>query len=125
MGLGATCFPALPLDIVYDETFHEVAPLVPWFVWAMVPLTLGAVLSNNLIARGRYGIAYALAIVCAGYAITLWLCAPELAAKTPAGSFEVQSYIGVAKILGTANLIFLAVSGFFTWRMNTNAEEAR
>ena len=123
-GLGATCFPALPLNIVYDETFHKVAPLVPWFVWAMVPLTLGAVLSNNLIARGRYEIAYALAIVCAGYAITLWLCAPGLAEKTPAGSFQVQSYIGVAKILGMANLIFLAVAGFFTWRMNGDVEGA-
>jgi len=30
------------------------APLVPWYAWALVPLTLANVLIQNLLARGRF-----------------------------------------------------------------------
>src|SRR5205823_8869020 len=53
--IGCTVFPSLPLRIVYDKSFLEVAtPLVPWFAWCMLPLTLATVLINALLARAQY-----------------------------------------------------------------------
>src|SRR5512135_2464245 len=49
--LGCTLLPSLPLRIVYDASYVRIAWLVPWFAWCMVPLTLGSVLVNNLLAR--------------------------------------------------------------------------
>ncbi len=59
--LGAvlcTAFPALPLRLVYASKpeFWAAAPLVPWFAWALVPLTLANVLINNLLAREKFGV---------------------------------------------------------------------
>ena len=32
----------------------EAAPLVPWFAWALLPLTVANVLVQNILARGRF-----------------------------------------------------------------------
>ena len=37
--------------MVYDESFLIATPLVPWFIAAMAPLALAAVLVNNILAR--------------------------------------------------------------------------
>lgn len=118
--------PELPLKLVYDEKFLKVAPLVTWFIWAMIPLAMSVVLVNNLLARSDYAVAYALPVVCAGYAVALVNAAPGLAEQTL--EFDVKAYIGVTKIIGAGNLAFLAVAGWFTWRhyrSSTNAAEAR
>ena len=112
-GLGMLV-PELPLKLVYDKSFLAVAPLVTWFIWAMVPLALAVVLVNNLLARSDYAVAYVLPVVCAGYTIALVQAAPGLVAQT--ADFNVQAYIGVTKIIGAGNLAFLAVAGIFTWR---------
>ena len=118
--------PELPLKLVYDEQYLVVAPLVTWFIWAMIPLAMSVVLVNSLLARSDYAVAYALPVVCAGYAVALVNAAPGLAEQTTV--FNVQAYIGVVKIIGLSNLAFLAVAGLFTWRhyrSSTNAAEAR
>jgi O-antigen/teichoic acid export membrane protein len=123
-GLGFLV-PELPLKLVYDKSFLAVAPLVTWFIWAMVPLALAVVLVNNLLARSDYAVAYALPVVCTGYTIALVQAAPGLVAQTAA--FNVEAYIGVTKILGAGNLAFLAVAGFFTgrhYRSSTNPPSA-
>ena len=45
--------PDLPLRMVYDESFLIATPLVPWFIAAMAPLALAAVLVNNILARRK------------------------------------------------------------------------
>lgn len=75
--------------------------LIPWFVWAMLPLALANVLLSNLLARGRYRVVvYLLGIVCA-YALTL-------------AGFG-RSFVGVVQILGAYNLLYFGVLAFFTW----------
>src|SRR5581483_8298868 len=47
--VGCTLLPSLPLRIIYDKSYVDVAtPLVPWFAWCMLPLTLSNVLINSL-----------------------------------------------------------------------------
>jgi len=117
--------PRLPLQIIYDKSYLPISPLVPWFIWSMVPLALATVLVNNLLARKMFTVVYGLVSVGAVYAAALWHGSPELAAQTKV--FNVHAYIGVAKIIGLGNLAFLAVAVGFTWwhhRSVTNAAEA-
>ena len=104
--LGSTVLPSLPLRIVYDASYLKIAWLVPWFVWCMLPLSLGSLLVNNLLARGRYSVVVWLVILALGYAGALaWVCReysspfvtgstfknlPALAAKLHRGSDEVS-----------------------------------
>ena len=38
--IACTVLPWLPLRIIYDKSYLVAAPLVPWFAWSMLPLTL-------------------------------------------------------------------------------------
>lgn len=73
--LACTFLPELPLRILYfnKPEMAQSAPLMPWFMWAMVPITIYNVLVNNLIARERYAIIPWAAILPIGYAVTLYL----------------------------------------------------
>jgi O-antigen/teichoic acid export membrane protein len=68
-----TFFPEVPLRILYHKSpeMVQAAPLIRWFMWAMVPVTIYNVLINNLIARERYGIVPWAAVLSIGYAVTL------------------------------------------------------
>lgn len=106
--LFCTALPSLPLRIIYDASYLKVAWLVPWFAWCMLPLTLGAVLVNNLLARERYSVVVWLVILALGYAGALaWVCkknssplladrsftdAPGLASKLRAGADPVAAH---------------------------------
>ena len=69
-----TFFPEVPLRILYYKSpeMVQAAPLIRWFMWAMVPVTIYNVLINNLIARERYGIVPWAAVLSIGYAVTLY-----------------------------------------------------
>jgi O-antigen/teichoic acid export membrane protein len=73
--LFCTFFPDIPLRILYFKRpeMVQAAPLIRWFMWAMVPVTIYNVLVNNLIARERYAIVPWAAILPIGYAVTLYL----------------------------------------------------
>jgi O-antigen/teichoic acid export membrane protein len=115
LGAGAalfcTLFPALPLQIVYDKSYLVIKPLVPWFVWCMLPLTLSNVLINNLLAREKFAVVGWLVIVVLGYVATLLLVANHLVHREQLAAFKA-----IVQILGTFSLILLAVSIYFTWR---------
>ncbi len=101
--LMCSLFPSLPLRIVYDESFLEVAtPLVPWFAWCMLPLTLATVLLNSLMAHSRFEAVPWLVAVAAGYGLTLY--------------FRHESFTQVIQTLGLFALILLAVCAWFAWR---------
>ena len=105
--------PDIPLRIIYDESFLKATPLIPWFIGAMAPLALAAVLVNNLLAQGFYRAVYGLAGVCITYTLCLSHFAPKLAEQTTS-EFNVLAYISVVKIIGLSNLAFLGVAGIFT-----------
>jgi O-antigen/teichoic acid export membrane protein len=100
--LGCTIVPWLPLWIIYDKSFQSVAPLVPWFAWCMLPLTLANVLLNNLLAHRRFEAVPWLIVVALGYAVTLW--------------FWHDSFLRVVQLLGAFAVLFFGVCAFFTWR---------
>ena len=123
--------PDLPLRIVYDESYLKVTPLVPWFIAAMAPLALAAVVVNNILARGAYSVIYWLILLPALYTVALWKIAPTIAAMT-GGGFNIQAYISVVQIIGMGNLCFLAAAVILTWvlyrqepTLSPDAAEAR
>jgi hypothetical protein len=98
-----TLFPTLPLRVVYDQSFLDVAgPLVPWFAWCLVPLTLANVLVNNLLARRTFRVVPWLVTIAAGYGAALALFA--------------TSFLAVIQTLGVFSLLLFAVAAWFTWR---------
>ena len=100
--LGCTVFPSLPLRIVYDKSFLDIAtPLVPWFAWSMLPLTLSNVLINGLLARGQFRAVPWLVAVAIGYGVTL--------------NFWHGTFLMVIQILGSFGIMMLAVCAWFTW----------
>jgi len=94
--LGCTIFPSLPLRLVYDKSFLDVStPLVPWFAWCMLPLTLATVLLNSLMARSQFKAVPWLVAVAVGYGLTLY--------------FRHESFTQVIQTLGIFSMLLLGV----------------
>jgi O-antigen/teichoic acid export membrane protein len=98
--LGCTLFPWLPLRIVYNESYLAAAPLIPWFTWCMLPLSVANLLITNLLARERYRVVPWLLVVAAGYGTALTM-------------FN-RSFLSVIQTLGVFNGLLLAVAAGFT-----------
>jgi O-antigen/teichoic acid export membrane protein len=89
--------------IVYGETYVKVASqMLPWYAGAMVPLALGNVLINNLLAKSDFRIVPGLCVLAGGYAYAL-----TRFHDTP---------VSVLQTLGVCNLLLLALAGWYTWR---------
>jgi hypothetical protein len=86
------------------------APLIAWFMWAMVPLTMYNVLVNNLIGRERYGIIPFTVILPVAYTITLYFF---LQNNTLA---PMDAFKRVIQILMGFSTALLAVSVYFSLR---------
>ena len=86
----------------------EAAPLVPWFAWALLPLTVANVLVQNILARARFEAVPWLVLVPALYAACLCLEAPGLLALKPFAAF-----IRVIQTLGGASLLLCALAAWF------------
>ena len=110
---GCTLFPWLPLTAaMYDKTFLEIStPLVPWFAWCMLPLTLSGVLISSLMARAKFSAVPWLVLVAAGYGLGLMLVGrhARTLADTQAGlRMMIQT-------LGAFNLLLFLVCAWFAW----------
>jgi O-antigen/teichoic acid export membrane protein len=100
--LLCTVMPTLPLRILYDQSFIDASgPLVPWFAWAMLPLTLSTVLINSLMARSRFVAVPWLLAVALGYGLTLY--------------WRHDSFRIVIQNIGCFGLILLAVCSWFSF----------
>jgi O-antigen/teichoic acid export membrane protein len=75
--------------------------LLPWYAWAVVPLALGNVLLNNLLAHSYFKVVPALCLLAVGYTIALT-------------QFHATPVM-VIKTLGLGNLLLLAVCAYYTW----------
>jgi O-antigen/teichoic acid export membrane protein len=114
-GLSAifcSLFPQLPLRILFPKRPDMIAaaPLIPWLMWAMVPLTMYNVLVNNLIARERYGIVPFAAILPIVYSVTLYFFL-ERNTLPPMDAFK-----RVVQILMAFSSALLAASVYFSLR---------
>ncbi len=104
-GAGAlfcTLFPELPLRIMFfrNPDMVKASVLIPWFMWAMVPITLYNVLVNNLIARERYAIIPWTAIIPLAYALTVYLFLRQTTLP-PFDAFQrvIQILLGFSSLL--------------------------
>ncbi len=62
----------LVVKIVYTaKSVSATTALLPWYAGAMIPLALGNVLANDLLARGRFKVVPFMILVALGYAFTL------------------------------------------------------
>ena len=121
--LGVTV-PDLPLRMVYDESFLKATPLVPWFIAAMAPLALTAVLVNNILARCKSNNVYLLLGVPVIYGGMLWFVGPQIADQT-ASEFNVHAHISMVQLIGMGNLCFLASTVILTWVVNQEEKHRR
>jgi O-antigen/teichoic acid export membrane protein len=106
--LFCTFFGDIPLRIVQGAKYIAAAPLIPWFTWCMLPLTVSNVLVNNLMARQRYEMVPWLVGVAAAYCGTLW-CILKYKWLPP-------SHLVVIQTLGVFAVLFFLVCVIFTWR---------
>ena len=119
-GAGAlfcTVFPAVPLRIMYDQSFLVIKPLVPWFAWCVLPLTLSNVLINNLLARSRFGVVPWLLVLALSYGAVLLF----LSRKLNVGP-ELEAFKTIVRVLGCFGFLTMIVSAWFTWRTTEHSK---
>ncbi len=108
--IGCTLFPSLPLRLMYfnNPEMRAAAPLVPWFAWALLPLTAANVLVQNVLARSRFEAAPWLFLVPVAYTAALFYQGPQLAAMT-----EMDAFVRIIQTLGISCLILCGVAAWF------------
>ena len=101
--LGLTLLGPWFIRLAFKDSYVQVAAAVlPWYAWAMVPLSLANALVNNLLARSQFRIVPVLVVLAVAYGFALT-------------QFH-GSLVTVLKTLGVFNLLLFAVCGWFTWR---------
>ncbi|HMJ65860.1 MAG TPA: hypothetical protein VK615_10960, partial [Candidatus Binatia bacterium] len=118
-GVGAlfcTIVPALPLRIIYPEPYLVITPLVPWFAWCVLPLTLANVLINNLLARSRFKVVPWLVTLALAYGTVLFLISKKIDVTNQLAAFKT-----IVRVLGCFGLFVLVVSAWFTWKTTDHA----
>lgn len=110
--IGCTMLPWLPLKMIYlkNPEMMRAAPLVPWFAWALLPLTVANVLVQNILARGKFKAVPWLCLVPVVYAISLRLQSHHLLTLPP-----MIAFVRVIETLGLASLAMCAVAAWFSW----------
>jgi O-antigen/teichoic acid export membrane protein len=115
-GIGCTLLPALPLHLMYlgNPEMWKAAPLVPWFAWALLPLTVANVLVQNILAQGRFQAVLWLVLVPAAYTAALCLQAPSLVQMPP-----FDAFIRVIQTLGVASTMLCLLAAWFSRQPKT------
>ena len=116
--IGCTLFPSLPLLVVGGKSFLVMAPLVPWFAWCMLPLTLANVLISSLMARSRFAAVPWLVLVAVGYGVALMMVGRH-AGNLPDTQAGLRMMI---QTLGIFNLLLFGVCAWFTWGVKAKAK---
>jgi hypothetical protein len=109
--IGCTILPQLPLRLMYFKNPQMLlaAPLVPWFAWALLPLTVANVLVQNILARARFEAVPWLCLVPALYAAALCVQAQGFLKMAP-----MSAFIRVIATLGVASLVLCLVAAWFS-----------
>ncbi len=109
--VGCTLFPKLPLRLMYitNPEMWKAAPLVPWFAWALLPLTVANVLVQHILARGQFKAVPWLLLVPAMYAAALGLQAPALVQMPP-----FDAFLRVIQTMGAASALLCILAAQFS-----------
>lgn len=110
--LAATLLPKLPLQILYftKREFWDMWPLVPWFAWCMLALTLANVLISNLLAHEKFAIVPWLVALAGAFTATLFLLTKHFLALEMHAAFRQ-----IVQILTGFNLLAFGLALWFTW----------
>jgi O-antigen/teichoic acid export membrane protein len=110
-GVGCTLLPRLPLRLMYlaNPEMWQAAPLVPWFAWALLPLTAANVLVQNILARGHFRAVPWLVLVPPAYAAALCWQAPALVLMP-----HFDGFIRIIQTLGAASVVLCLVAAWFS-----------
>ncbi len=132
--IGLPLVSALVIKTGSKAAYVSIVPLMPLFSWAMVPLAVGNVLLNNLLAHSRFKVAPAVAVVAVGYwvalqhvqepfkrALTLF---DVLKLRPEALIYNQGAFNTVLETLGVFSLLFLAVCALFTWAPWNRSKES-
>ena len=88
--------------IVFGPSYVQAdSILLPWYAWAVVPLSVANVLLSNLLARSLFKVVPALCVLVAVYIFAL-------------SRFHATP-VTVIQTLGVCNLLLLAVCAYYTW----------
>jgi O-antigen/teichoic acid export membrane protein len=109
--MGCTLFPKLPLRLMYftNPEMWNAAPLVPWFAWALLPLTVANVLVQSILARAQFKAVLWLMLVPAMYAAALAMQAQALL-KMP----RFDAFIRVIQTMGLASTLLCVIAARFS-----------
>lgn len=109
--VACTLLPELPLRIIHfnNPNFWKSSVLVPWFMWAMLPLTVANVLVNSLMAREKFSVVPWLMGLAIGYG---WSLHAYLQSAVQGPHYD--AFKGVILRLGIFSLLFLAVVLIFS-----------
>jgi len=100
--IGLTVMGRFAVRFAFTPQFVPVATaILPWYAWAMVPLSLANALVSNLLARMQFRIVPVLILLGVAYGIAL--------------THFHDSLISVLKTLTVFNVLLLVACLFFTW----------
>jgi O-antigen/teichoic acid export membrane protein len=111
--LGCTLLPSLPLRLMYftNPEMWKAAPLVPWFAWALLPLTVANVLVQDILARAQFKAVPWLMLVPALYAAALGLQAPALVQMQ-----RFDAFVRVIQTMGLTSTVLCVLAAYFCRR---------
>jgi len=89
----------------------ETTTLLPWYAGAMIPLALGNVLVNDLMARGKFKIVPPIVLLAVAYGFIL----PMVLRHLFGHEADVKVMEAVLKLLGVFNLLLLLVCVWFSF----------
>ena len=116
--LGLTVLGPWIIKLIYQPSYVAVAAAVlPWYAWAMLPLSLAYALVNNLLARSQFRIVPVLPLLAIGYGVALAVVGRH------AGNLA-DPRIGLRMMLqtlGVFNLLLFGVCAWFTWGVKGKA----
>jgi len=98
------------VPFMFKQSYVQAASvLLPWYAWAVVPLSVANVLLSNLMARSLFKAVPALCVLVVVYAFAL-----TRFHDTP---------VTVIQTLGVCNVLLLAVCAWYTWGVKAPAQK--
>lgn len=109
--VGCTLLPQLPLRLMYftNPEMWKASRLVPWFAWALLPLTVANVLVQDILARAQFKAVPWLLLVPMAYGTAL---AMQAVALMEMPRFE-DAFVRVIQTMGLASTLLCLLAAFF------------
>jgi hypothetical protein len=108
--VGCTLLPQLPLRLMYftNPEMWKAARLVPWFAWALLPLTVANVLVQDILARAQFKAVPWLLLIPVAYATALGCQAASLTQMAP-----FDAFVRIIQTMGLASALLCLLAAYF------------